>query len=388
MDDAGSISGPLDLKATQIVTDDTQLVITGTAKPGSTVILLDTNTLISTSVLVNPNGTWSITTAALSEGQHTFTATATMGGLPTAASNAIVVTVDTTPPTFIGTPAISTDGVTVSGFVSDSSLILNGITVTIKDAGGKVIGTGTTDALGHYSIQLTAAQTGGEQLSATAQDIAGNPSGSISFTGSSSGLPHLATIDQIYDDVANNIGPVLPGRSTNDTMPQLSGTTDIGSSVAVYIDSVKVGNATVDATGHWTYDITTPLTEASHTFAVQATNAVGTGAISAPITITVDLHAPDVPVIVNALNDIPGSLGSIQSGGLTNDARPTLVGTAEKMLSLRFPSMENSSAPRPPPPMVHGASRQPQRWTAQHIFSLPPPLMMQATFRVLPWNTP
>lgn len=330
MDDAGSISGPLDLKATQIVTDDTQLVITGTAKPGSTVILLDTNTLISTSVLVNPNGTWSITTAALSEGQHTFTATATMGGLPTAASNAIVVTVDTTPPTFIGTPAISTDGVTVSGFVSDSSLILNGITVTIKDAGGKVIGTGTTDALGHYSIQLTAAQTGGEQLSATAEDIAGNPSGSISFTGSSSGLPHLATIDQIYDDVANNIGPVLPGRSTNDTMPQLSGTTDIGSSVAVYIDSVKVGNATVDATGHWTYDITTPLTEASHTFAVQATNAVGTGAISAPITITVDLHAPDVPVIVNALNDIPGSLGSIQSGGLTNDARPTLVGTAEK----------------------------------------------------------
>lgn len=330
VDNFGVITGPLDLKAAQKITDDNQLVITGTAKPGSTVILLDTNSLVSLSTTVNADGTWSIQTGTLSEGQHTFTATATMGGLPTAASTPIIVTVDTTPPTFIGTPAISTDGVTVSGFVSDSSSILDGITVTIKDANGKIIGTGKTDALGHYSIQLTAAQTGGEALSASAQDVAGNPSNSVTFTGSSSGLPHLATIDLIYDNVENNIGPVLPGRSTNDTTPQLSGTTDIGSSVAVYIDGVKVGNAIVDATGHWTYDIITPLTETSHTFAVQATNAVGTGAISAPITITVDLQAPGIPVITNAINDIPGSLGSIPSGGLTNDARPTLIGTAEK----------------------------------------------------------
>ncbi len=56
-----------------------------------------------------------------------------------------------------------------------------GSTITIKDPSGNVVGEGKADSDGKFSIDLTAPQISGEQLTVTATDDAGNtgPSATI-----------------------------------------------------------------------------------------------------------------------------------------------------------------------------------------------------------------
>ncbi|MEB5974965.1 hypothetical protein MXF20_23310, partial [Pantoea dispersa] len=54
------------------------------------------------------------------------------------------------------------------------------------------------------------------------------------------------------------------------------------------------------------------------------------GAQSTPYTITVDTLAPNTPSITSVMDNVQGGVvGAIASGGVTNDNRPTLSGTAE-----------------------------------------------------------
>ncbi|MCU3093483.1 Ig-like domain-containing protein, partial [Enterobacter hormaechei subsp. xiangfangensis] len=72
-DDAGSVTGSLSQNA---VTDDTRPQISGTAKAGSTVTIMDDSNVLGTTT-AGADGTWSFTPSVdLGRGEHTFTATA------------------------------------------------------------------------------------------------------------------------------------------------------------------------------------------------------------------------------------------------------------------------------------------------------------------------
>lgn len=71
--------------------------LTGTAEPGSTVNVYDGAALLGS--ITATGGAWSFTAGALAEGPHTITARATdLAGNVSPASNALVVTIDTTAP--------------------------------------------------------------------------------------------------------------------------------------------------------------------------------------------------------------------------------------------------------------------------------------------------
>ncbi|EDY0439034.1 Ig-like domain repeat protein, partial [Salmonella enterica subsp. enterica] len=140
----------------------------------------------------------------------------------------------------------------------------------------------------------------------------------------------------IEDNVGSVQGNIAAGGATDDTTPTLHGTTDIGSTVEVFIDGDSAGFATVDASGNWIFEIATPLSESTHYFTVQATNANGQGGLSAPVGITVDLSAPAQPVITSATDDVPDMTGTLDNGALTNDSRPTLNGTGEAGATIRI----------------------------------------------------
>ena len=80
------------------ITNDNTLTLTGTAPASSTVNLFDGATPIG-STTANAGGAWTYTTAALTNGAHSFTATDTVSGTTSAASTAFAVTVDTVAPT-------------------------------------------------------------------------------------------------------------------------------------------------------------------------------------------------------------------------------------------------------------------------------------------------
>ena len=80
------------------ITNDNTLTLTGTAEANSTVKVYDGATLLG-SVTANGTGAWSYTTAALANGAHSLTATATdAAGNTGVASTALAVTIDTTAP--------------------------------------------------------------------------------------------------------------------------------------------------------------------------------------------------------------------------------------------------------------------------------------------------
>ena len=80
------------------ITNDNTLTLTGTAEAGSTVKLYDGATLLGNAV-ASGTGAWSYTTAALANGAHSLTATATdAAGNTGVASSALAVTIDTSAP--------------------------------------------------------------------------------------------------------------------------------------------------------------------------------------------------------------------------------------------------------------------------------------------------
>ena len=82
------------------ITNASVLTLTGTAATNSTVNIYDGGgaTLLGTAT-ANGSGTWNFTTATLVNGNHSFTATDTVSGTTSAASAALIVTIDTTAPT-------------------------------------------------------------------------------------------------------------------------------------------------------------------------------------------------------------------------------------------------------------------------------------------------
>ncbi len=68
--------------------------------------------------------------------------------------------------------------------------------------------------------------------------------------------------------------PLVGARLTN-RMPTIAGTTEIGNTVEVFIDSVSIGFAAVDGAGNWTINVPSPLALGVHFPAARAINTHG-----------------------------------------------------------------------------------------------------------------
>ncbi|WP_405127097.1 BapA/Bap/LapF family large adhesin [Salmonella enterica subsp. enterica serovar Enteritidis] len=326
LDDVAPVTGPLTDGA---FTNDRTLTINGSGENGSTVTIYDNGVAIGTALVTD--GVWTFNTPELSEASHALTFSATDdAGNTTAQTQPITITVDITAPPAPTVQTVDDDGTRVAGIADPYA------TVEIHHIDGTLVGSAVANGTGEFVVTLSPAQTDGGTLTAIAIDRAGNNGPATNFPASDSGLPAVPAITAIEDDVGSVQGNIAAGGATDDTTPTLRGTTDIGSTVEVFIDGDSAGFATVDASGNWIFEIATPLSESTHYFTVQATNANGPGGLSAPVGITVDLSAPAQPVITSATDDVPGMTGTLDNGALTNDSRPTLNGTGEAGATIRI----------------------------------------------------
>lgn len=326
LDDVAPVTGPLTDGA---FTNDRTLTINGSGENGSIVTIYDNGAEIGTALVTN--GNWTFNTPVLSEASHALTFSATDGaGSTTAQTQPITITVDITAPPAPTVQTVADDGTRVAGLADPYA------TVEIRNADGALVGSAVANGTGEFTVTLSPAQTDGGTLTAIAIDRAGNNGPAADFLASDSGLPAVPAITAIEDNVGSIQGNIAAGGATDDTTPTLRGTTDIGSTVEVFIDGDSAGFATVDTSGNWIFEIATPLSESAHNFTVQATNANGQGGLSTPVGITIDLSAPAQPVITSATDDVPGMTGTLDNGALTNDSRPTLNGTGEAGATIRI----------------------------------------------------
>ena len=105
------------------ITNVNTVTLTGAAEANSTVKVYDGATLLGTAT-ANGSGAWSYTTAALSNGAHSLTATATdAAGNISTASSAMAVTIDTVAPVAPTITSFSPDTGVVGDGITDSNVV-------------------------------------------------------------------------------------------------------------------------------------------------------------------------------------------------------------------------------------------------------------------------
>ena len=233
------------------ITNDNTLTLTGTAEANATVKVFDGATLLG-SVSANGSGAWSYTTAALANGAHSLTATATdAAGNTGAASAALSVTIDTTAPVAPSIASFSTDSGTVGdGITNDNTLTLTGTaeanaTVKVFD-GATLLGSATANGSGAWSYTTAALANGAHSLTATATDAAGNTgaaSAALSVT-----IDTTAPVAPSIASFSTDSGTVGDG-ITNDNTLTLTGTAEANSTVKVFDGATLLGSATANGSG-------------------------------------------------------------------------------------------------------------------------------------------
>ncbi|EOE2718812.1 Ig-like domain-containing protein, partial [Klebsiella oxytoca] len=334
-DDVAGHTGPL---TSGDLTNDATPTLSGTAEAGATVTIYDGDTVLGT-VVAGEDGRWSYTPDALDEGSHSLSTTVTdKAGNVSERSPAFELTIDTTAPS-ASAPEVTDDvaghtGPLTSGdLTNDATPTLSGTaeagaTVTIYD-GDTVLGTVVAGEDGRWSYTPDALDEGSHSLSTTVTDKAGNVSErSPAFELTIDTTAPSASAPEVTDDVAGHTGPLASGDLTNDATPTLSGTAEAGATVTIYDGDTVLGTVVAGEDGRWSY---TPdaLDEGSHSLSTTVTDKAGNVSERSPaFELTIDTTAPSASA-PEVTDDVAGHTGPLTSGDLTNDATPTLSGTAE-----------------------------------------------------------
>jgi len=259
---------------TDLALNSAGLQLTGHAEAGSTVTVSNAQGAVLGTAIAAANGTFQLTLgSAQTNGQAlSVTATDAAGNVSTAAS---YTAADTTAPLAVTNLAVAADGATVAGQGEV------GATVTVRDASGTLLGTGTVASNGSFSLTLAPAAAAGSTLSVVQTDAAGNASGAANVTAPGS----------LAEPAPTNLVLSADGLS-------LTGNATAGSSVSVHNAAGTVlGTAQVASDGTFSITLTSAQLNGEQLSATATSsdgiNSLPTGLIAADVTAPTalsDLH--------------------------------------------------------------------------------------------------
>ncbi|EGO8074036.1 cell surface protein [Enterococcus faecalis] len=196
-------------------------------------------------------------------------------------------TSEVTAPTITGVTGNSTAGYEVKGTADANA------TVEIRNAGGTVIGTGTADGTGAFTVTVPAGEAGAnETLTAVAKNASGTESTPTTFQ----------TPADPNTPVATPIVETVTGSTTKGY--EVKGTAEVGTTIEVRDAAGTVlGTATTGTDGKYTVTLAPGKATANQTLSVVAKNASGTESQPATATTPADVTAPTV-------DNITGNSGS------------------------------------------------------------------------------
>ncbi|EOL40192.1 cell wall surface anchor protein [Enterococcus faecalis EnGen0362] len=222
-----------------------------------------------------------------------------------------------TAPTITGVTGNSTAGYEVKGTADANA------TVEIRNAGGAVIGTGTADGTGAFTVTIPAGEAGAnETLTAVAKNASGTESTPTTF--------------QTPADETTVTAPTITGVTGNSTAGyEVKGTADANATVEIRnAGGAVIGTGTADGTGAFTVTIPAGEAGANETLTAVAKNASGTE--STPTTFQTPAD-PNTPVATPIVETVTGSTtkgyevkGTAEVGTTieVRDAAGTVLGTA------------------------------------------------------------
>lgn len=386
-DDVGTIQ---DLLTNGGFTDDNQPDLGGSGDPGSTIAIYD-NGLLVTEVVVDDNGTWSYTPpVALTDGLHSITLTETdLAGNLSAVSAPFEFTVDRTPPPAPTGLVLNTEGTILTGTAEANSTVTvsndlgvilgtaiadaNGafsVTLSAAQLNGETLSTAATDRAGNEgpATDLTARDTTppaaptalvvaatGDSVSGEAEAgarISVRDAGGTELGSGEVGLDGKFTVNIAPDQLNGEVLTVLAFDTTQNESPPaqvtaadstpppppadldvstdgltLTGTAEAGSTVVIMEGTTRLGEVEVGESGSFSFTLS-PARLNGEILSLTATDLAKNTSAASTVEAD-DTTPPATPIIINVVDDVSTTTGTIISGATTDDRTPLISGTGE-----------------------------------------------------------
>ncbi|MCB1064829.1 MAG: hypothetical protein KDN20_18155, partial [Verrucomicrobiae bacterium] len=314
------------------------LVFSGSSEAGGRITLLADGTSVGTAL---SDGSWSLTSLAISEGSHSITARAEDRAGNTAAESpatAVTLIFSAAPPTNVSLDPSSdlgfsnTDGVTSdrTPTITGNSGATDTIELSIGDPPYETsLGSGPGGPGWMVTSSLLPAGDGIKIIKARTLDIAGNLSSAVTtqfeIRTSSPGTPIGLSLKSGSDS-----GTSATDKITNINTPTIRGLVNLGgqSSLRINLEAngQPVGQATVNS-GIWEFPTNVLPDGVLQIRALSEDFAGNLSAPSAPLTVTIDTTAPLAPA---SLQVAPADdTGVSNADNITRITQPEIIGIAE-----------------------------------------------------------
>ncbi len=189
--------------------------------------------------------------------------------------------------------------------------------IQIKDADGKVIGTGTANAEGEFQITLSSALKDSQKATVIVEDAAGNTSKPLE-------------IKSGYDTIA----PDKPIAQVNAEGTTVTGTAEANAKIEIKNSAGKIiGTGTADANGKFTITISPALTD-NNKANITAIDSAGNKSEVLDIIGTKDTTPPDKPIFNRVDNDNGTNVKVITANSETDDSTPKFTVKVEHNATL------------------------------------------------------
>ena len=313
-DEAGNVSSPTpvtvdvddDAPNAPVVTGPTDLAdgkgpITGTAEPGSTVIIRDEDGNQIGRGDANDDGDFSIELdEPLDDGEHNLELIAQDDAGNVSTPTPITVDVDTEAP---DAPVVTSPSDLADGKGPISGTAEPGSTVIIRDEDGTEIGRGEANDDGDFSIELDEPLDDGDhKLELVAQDKAGNNSEETTTTVDVDTKAPTAPVVTSPSDLADGKGPI-------------TGTAEPGATVIIRDeDGTEIGRGEANDDGDFSIELDEPLDDGEHKLELIAEDKAGNTSEETTTTVDIDTKAPTAPVVTSP-SDLADGKGPITGTG-------------------------------------------------------------------------
>ena len=288
--------------------------ISGTVSIPNLVVTVKIDGITVGTTTANSLGAWSFTPSTpLSNGPHTVNASTTdVSGNP-GTSSTIPFTVDTIlpVPTVTTTSSSPTNVSPIPFTVTFSEPVTGFIGTDVTVTGGTLGGFGGSGTTYTFSVTPSGVGTVTVLVNAgVATDLAGNPN--VAST------PAAVIFDNTVLPPPVITSPAS-GTVTSNTTPTISGTSGTPNGIVeVFLDNVKVGETTANASGAWLF-VMPILSDGTHTIKADIKDGLGhTSAFSNQVSITIDTVPPNPPPILTPSN-----------GATITNTTPLISGTGE-----------------------------------------------------------
>ncbi|MHA0879181.1 Ig-like domain-containing protein [Enterobacter cloacae] len=329
------------------VTDDTTPTLHGTGRPGDIVFIRNGSDIIG-STTVGADKSWEYTLPEQTNGTALDVSVVFRGptGVESAPTAPWKLVIDTEAPNKPIIGDVEDDQGPVVGPIhngdttDDTQPVFSGegavpgdtVELIVDD---EVVGTAIVGDDGKWEVTPEKPLPEGEHEAVVViTDPAGNasePSDPIDFIVDTL-PPAKPTIDTVYDDAGQQTGNIANGGITDDSTPDFTGTAEKGSLVFIIVNGKTVDSVTADAsTGIWTWTPALGMANGHYDVTVVAQDKAGLRSEPSDA-FSFDLLAggiPTAPAITDVIDDVDAHVGTVQNGGITNDARPTITGTAQ-----------------------------------------------------------